>query len=115
MPLREVCGSSLGVGWDRPGDRLSGPGQTFASVRGEPSARLRSDRNDAGRVDVLVYAVVVPLDVVEVDRLAESARLEQVTRIGPQHWHLGQLVAVALEVAVIDGVEARKRREQPNV
>jgi hypothetical protein len=62
-----------------------------------------------------VDLVVVPLDVVEVDRVAEAGRLEQVARVGPEHGELRQLVPVALEVAVVDGVEAHQRREQAHV
>jgi hypothetical protein len=62
-----------------------------------------------------VDLVVVGLDVVEVDGVAEARGLEQVPRVGPQHRHLGELVAVALEVPVVDGVEAGEGREQPDV
>src|SRR5450759_5383484 len=36
----------------------------------------------------------------------------QVGGVGPQHWHLGQLGPVALEVAVVAGIEADQRREE---
>jgi hypothetical protein len=62
-----------------------------------------------------VHEVVVPLDVVEVDRVAEPRGLEQVARVAPQRRELDQLVAVALEVAVVDGVEADQGGEQPYV
>ena len=55
------------------------------------------------------------LDVDEVDRVAEPGRLEQVAGVGPQHRQLGQLLAVALELAVVDGVEAGQGREQPDI
>ena len=67
------------------------------------------------RVDAGVHDVVVPLDLVEVDGVAEARRLEQVAGVGPQHRVLGELVPVALEVAVIDGVEAHQRGEEPDV
>ena len=62
-----------------------------------------------------MHQVVVALDVVEVDRVAEARRLEEVTGVGPEHRQLGELGAVALEVAVIDGVEAGERGEQADV
>src|SRR4051794_8228142 len=82
----------------------------LAPVWREPPVEIRPVRHDAGRVDVAVHDVVVPLDVVEVDRVPEARRLEQIPRIRPQHRQLRQLVPVALEVAVIDGVEACQRR-----
>jgi len=62
-----------------------------------------------------VHDVVVPLDLVEVDGVAEPRGLEQVAGVRPQHRHLGELVAVALEVAVVDRVEPHRRREEAHV
>jgi len=62
-----------------------------------------------------VHDVVVPLDLVEVDGVAEPRGLEQVAGVRPQHRHLGELVAVALEVAVVDRVEPHQRREEADV
>ncbi|MNW59773.1 hypothetical protein D3C74_377120 [compost metagenome] len=55
------------------------------------------------------------LDVVEVHGVAEPRRLEQVPHVGPQDAVLGDLVAVGLEVPVVDRVEAHERREEPHV
>ena len=55
------------------------------------------------------------LDLREVRRVAEAGGLEQVAGVAPQRAELGQLLPVALEVAVVDGVEAGQRREQPDV
>ncbi len=62
-----------------------------------------------------MHAVVVRLDLVEVDRLPEARRLEQVARVAPQGGQLAQLLAVALEVAVVDRVEPDQGREEPHV
>ena len=78
-------------------------------------ARSGPSGHDAGRVDVAVDLVVVALDVHEVDRVAEAGRLEEVAGVGPQDRQLGQLLAVALEVPVVHGVEPGQRREQPDV
>src|SRR5688572_25610768 len=75
-----------------------------APVRLEPPLDGRTPGHDAGGVHVALHHVVVLLDLVEVDGLAETGRLEEVTCIAPQVGHLDELVAVALEVAVIDGV-----------
>ncbi len=55
------------------------------------------------------------LDLLEVDGVAETGRLEQVPRVPPQRRELGQLPAVALEVAVVDGVEPHEGREEADV
>src|SRR6266508_5168968 len=66
-------------------------------VGGGPAGRVRAERHDPARVQLVVGAVVVPLDVVEVDRVAESRRLEQVPGVRPEHRHLGDLVPVHLK------------------
>jgi hypothetical protein len=62
-----------------------------------------------------MHPVVMLLGLNEVDRVPEPRRLEQVAGIGPQHRHLGQLAAVALEMAMVDGVEPGQGRPQPDV
>ena len=57
----------------------------------------------------------MPLDLREVGGVAEAGGLEEVACVGPQHGQLAELVPVALEVPVVDGVEADQRREQPDV
>jgi hypothetical protein len=91
------------------------PAQLLAPVRGEPAGQVRAGRDDLGRVQAGVHLVVVLLGLLEVDRVPEAGRLEQVPGIGPQHRHLGQLVPVALEVVVVDRVEPDQRRPQPHV
>lgn len=53
--------------------------------------------------------------MVEVDGVAETGRVEQIAGVVPQHWHLTEFLPVALEVTVIDGVEAHEGGEQPDV
>ncbi len=77
--------------------------------------KVGARRDDAGRVDVALHHVVVPLDVVEVDSISEARRLEEVARVRPQHRHLAELLAVALEVAVVHGVEAHQGDEEAHV
>ena len=55
------------------------------------------------------------LDLVEIDGIAETGGLEQVPQIAPEIRHLGDPVPVALEVPVVDVVEAHQRGEQVDV
>ncbi len=84
-------------------------------MRGQPVGQVRSHRDDPRRVDRPVHPVVVLLDLDEVDGVPESRCLEQVPCVGPQHRHLAQLGPVALEVAVVDGIEPGQRGEQADV
>ena len=62
-----------------------------------------------------MHPVVMLLGLNEVDRVPEPRCLEQVTGVGPQHRHLGQLAAVALEMSLVDGVKPGQGRPQPDV
>src|SRR5690349_24971561 len=99
-------GSWLASGGGRGPSRVA---EGLAPVRRQPPGRVRALRHDPARVDVVLDAVVVLLDLLEVRRVAERRCLEQVTRVAPQRRHLGELVAVALEVTVVDRVEASQR------
>src|ERR1700728_4270110 len=79
--------------------------QRFPTMRCQPVHQLRALRHDPRRVDVGMHDVVVLLDLDEVDGVSKTRRLEQVSRVGPQHRQLGQLAPVAFEVAVVDGIE----------
>ena len=57
----------------------------------------------------------MPLDLHEVGGVTEARCLEQIPRVRPQHWHLGELRPVAFEMAVVHGVESQQRGEQPYV
>src|SRR5689334_13427849 len=78
--------------------------ELLATVRRQPAGQVGAARHDLSRIDVGLHDVVVPLDVVEVGRVAEAWRLEEVTGIRPEHGHLAELAAIALEMAVVDGV-----------
>src|ERR671926_197780 len=82
--------------------------QGLPPVRRKPTGQLRAGRDDPGGVNVLVNDVVVLLDLHEVNGVPEAGRLEQVPRIGPQDRHFTEFVPVALEVAVVHGIEARQ-------
>ena len=45
----------------------------------------------------------------------KPGRLEEVSGVRPEDGELAELGPVALEVAVVDGVEAHERREQADV
>ncbi len=60
-------------------------------------------------------AVIVPLDVIEIDGVAEAVDRVEPPCVRPQMPQIDQPVAVALEVPVIDRVEADERREEPDV
>ena len=73
---------------------------------------IRPDGDDAGRIDVVVSHVIMPLDVIEVHRPSDAGRLVEIFQIAEQIRIIDDPPDVALEMPVIDGVEADQRDEQ---
>ena len=71
--------------------------------------------HDARRVHHVVALIVVPLGMIGIDGLADARPLVQVTGIGPEVGVVGEAADIALEVAVIDHVEAIERRPEAPV
>ena len=68
--------------------------------------------DDAGWIDVVVGDVVMPLDVVEVDGVGDTVGLIEVFEVAEEVRVVDDAPEVALEMAVIDGVEAHEGDEQ---
>ena len=68
--------------------------------------------DDSSRIDVVVSDVVVPLDVVEVHGVGDAVGLIEVFQVAEEVWVIDDSPEVALEMAMIDGVEAHKGDEQ---
>ena len=71
--------------------------------------------HDAARVHALVAAIVVLLDVEEVDGLRHARVLVQLARVRPQVRVVDETLEVALEMADVDRIEARERGEQAEI
>ena len=69
-------------------------------------------RDDTGWIDVVVGDVVVPLDVVEVHGLGDAVGLIEVFEVVEEVRVINDPPEVALEMAVVDGVEAYEGDEQ---
>ena len=68
--------------------------------------------DDTGWIDVVVGDVVMPLDVVEVDGVGDAVGLIEVFEVAEEVRIVDDAPEVALEMAVIDGVEAHEGDEQ---
>ena len=71
--------------------------------------------DDTGRIDVVVGDVVMPLDVVEVDGVGDAVGLIEVFEVAKEVRVVDDPPKVALEMAVVDSVEAYKGDEQAPV
>ena len=74
-----------------------------------------ADRHNARGIDVGVGDVIVPFDVVEVHRPGNAVDLVQILEIAEQVPVVDDAPKIALEMAVIDGVEPHERHEQPPI
>src|SRR5690606_3342473 len=82
---------------------------------GAVQVELRPERHDAGGIDRAVALVVVALDVLEVDGVGDAGNLVELAQVARQVREVGDAPAIALEVAVVDRIEAHQRREQAPV
>lgn len=77
--------------------------------------KLRSDRDDAVRVDHVMAGVIVAADVVERHGARHTGPLIQLTGVGPEVGIVDDPCLVALEMALVDLVEPDQRGEQTPV
>ena len=68
--------------------------------------------DDAGRINVVVGDVIVPLDVVEVYGIGDAVGLIEVFEVTEEVGVVDNPPKVAFEMAVVDGVEAYEGNEQ---
>ena len=73
---------------------------------------IRTKGDDTGRIDVVVGDVVVALDVVEVDGVGDAVGLIEVFEVAEEVGIVDDPPEVALEMAMVDGVEAYEGDEQ---
>ena len=73
---------------------------------------VRPDRHNLGRVDVVVRVVVVPFDVVEVDRLSNPRLLIQISQITVKVSVIEDATDVAFKMPVVDRIKSNKCNEQ---
>ena len=68
--------------------------------------------DDAGRINVVVGDVIVPLDVVEVYGIGDAVGLIEVFEVTEEVGVVDDPPKITFEMAVVDGVEAYEGNEQ---
>ena len=71
-----------------------------------------TEGDDAGRIDVVVGDVVMPLDMVEVHGVGNAVDLIEIFEIAKEVGVVDDPPKVAFEMAMVDGVEADEGDEQ---
>ena len=65
----------------------------------------RSDRNNPGRINIIVSKVVVTFDVIEIHGLGDSINLVKITKITVQVRVISDPADVAFEMAMVNRIE----------
>ena len=82
---------------------------------GSGKVLIGADRNDAGRINVVVRDVVVPLDMVEIHGLGDAVCLVEVFEISEEVWVVENSSDIALEMSVVDRIKPNQRDEEPPI
>ena len=88
--------------------------QSLALVRLSKIER-GTERHNPGRVDIGVSDIVVPLDMINIDGLGDPGLLVKIAKVGVEIRIVDDSANVALEVAMINRIEADKRAKQPPI
>src|ERR1700761_7438545 len=75
----------------------------------------RPERNDLVRIDRRVTGEIMMLDVLDAAHVRDIGRLINVAQIARERLVICDALQIAFEVIMIDGVEAKQRREEANV
>ena len=73
---------------------------------------IRTKGDDTGRIDIVVGNVIMPFDMVKVHGVGDAVNLVEVLEVAEEVRVVDDPPEVALEMAVVDDVEAHKGDEQ---
>ena len=88
--------------------------EKLAAVRRQ-EIELGSDGDDAGRVDRRVAAIIVRIDMREIDGRGDSRVLVEFPGVIPEIGIVDDPPKIAFEMPDIDGIKPHERREQPPI
>lgn len=74
-----------------------------------------TDRDDTGRIDIVVRDVVVPLNMVEIHGIGDTVGLVEILEIPEEIWVIDDSSDVALKMSVVDRIELNQRDKEAPV
>ena len=80
-----------------------------------PETLRRTDRDNPGRIDIVVSEIIMAFDVVKIHRIGNAIGLIEIAQIPGQIWIIDNPSDVALEMTMIDDVKANQSHEEPPV
>ena len=80
-----------------------------------PKILSRANRNNPGRVDIVVCEIIMTFDVIEIHRVGNTVELIEIPEIPMQVRVVSDSSNVTLEMAMINGVEPDQGNEEPPV
>lgn len=75
----------------------------------------RAKRNDSRGIDVVVRDVIMPFNMVEVDRVGDAVDLVEISQVAEQVAIVDDPAEITLEMAVVDGIKPYQRHEEPPI
>src|SRR6056297_4332330 len=114
-PIAAACASTGRGIWARSPIRGRWPRRSAgfsAPTVGGVVIQDRVDRDDPVRVHRLVAVVIMAHDMVEIHRLAHAGPLVEFADIAPEVGVIDDAPAVALEMQVVDRIEADERGKE---
>ena len=76
---------------------------------------FRSDRDYAGGIDAVVGAIVVPLDMVEVDGMGDPVGLVEVSEVTEEVRVVPDSSDITLKMSVVDRIEPHQGDKESQV
>lgn len=76
---------------------------------------IGADRDDTGRIDIVVRDVVVPLDMVEIHGLGDTVGLVEIFKIPEEIRIIDDSSDVAFKMSVVDRIEPNQRDKKAPV
>ena len=98
-----------GDGIGNPSDRY-GLTQPFSAMSAF-KILIRPDGDNAGGINLVVSHIVMPFDVIEIHRAGNVVILVEVFQVTKQVSVIGETPDIALEMSVVDGIEADECHE----
>ena len=74
-----------------------------------------TDRDDTGRIDIVVRDVVMPLDMVEIHGLGNTVGLVEISEIPEEIRIIDDSSNIAFEMSVVDRIEPDQRDKKAPV
>ena len=82
---------------------------------GRRQVLIGADRDDTGRIDIVVRDVIMALDMVKIHGLGDTVGLVEISKIPEEMWIIDDSSDVAFKMSVVDRIEPNQRDKKAPV